>query len=99
MHTTLMGPIVGARVRALEGAAWVGLFASLLAVALAAGMPAGRLEYAMGPADLTAWVTAICSAVGALTAALNGLAIAIHRWGRAPRRPHKRHDGPPPAAG
>lgn len=85
--------------RALEGLAWVGLLAGLLACAVASSAaPSGLVHAAFGPQDFTAWATAICGAIGALTAALNGLAIALHRWGKAPRagrRPRPTAPEPP----
>jgi hypothetical protein len=81
--------------RALEGLAWVGLTFGLLAIAVVvAGLPVRTVHAAaFGPQDLTAWASAICSAVGAATAALNAIAIAWHRWGRRPRRSRKKTPG------
>lgn len=81
--------------RALEGMSWVGLIAGLLLIASASCLPAPRrpVAYAaISPAEFTAWVQAICTAVGLLTATANGLAIAIHRWGKPARRPRKQGD-------
>ena len=72
----------------LEVAAWSG-HASGLAATLA-GLHAAHAQvvgYAtLSPQDLTAWITAIGSSVGVVTAALNGLAIFWHRvrTGQAP---------------
>ncbi len=76
----------------LERLAWLGLAAGLCAVwAAASGARPCVIGYAaLSPQDFTAWVTAICSAIGAATAAANGVAIVIHRWGRKPRKPRKR---------
>ena len=76
----------------LEPAAWAGLAASLLAVWAGGGAGLARPHgvYAMTPQDFTAWVTAICSAIGAATAAANGVAIVVHRWGKRPRKPRRR---------
>jgi hypothetical protein len=82
--------------RALERLAWLGLLAGLTAAGAAAGAPRRpAVAYAaFGPQDLTAWVTAICGSIGALTAALNGLAIVVRRWGRPPRPRKPRPKGP-----
>lgn len=86
----------------LEAAARVGVAAGLLAVLTAANGPHPAVAgyAAISPADLTAWVTAVCSVVGAIAAAANGVAIVVHRWGRKPRQrhPRKRDAGPPPPA-
>lgn len=85
-------------VRALEGAAWLGLVCGLLACASLAAHQPPRIAFAspagLTPDQITAWVTAICGAISALTAAVNGVAIAIHRWGRRPPKP-PRKDAPP----
>jgi hypothetical protein len=86
---------------ALERLAWAGLIAGLLLCASAASLglapppPAAVLLVgAFGPADLTGWAQAICGAIGALTAALNGVAIVWHRWGKPPRKPRRRAAAP-----
>lgn len=78
------------RTAGLELAAWAGLAASLLAVWAAGGPARPHGVYALSPEDFTAWVTAICSAIGAATAAANGVAIVVHRWGLKPRKPRKK---------
>lgn len=79
------------RLPGLEALAWVGLVFGVLAMASAALGPTGCLpgSACLTPQDFSAWVTAICSAVGAVTAAANGVAIVVHRWGRKPRKPRK----------
>jgi hypothetical protein len=90
-----------------EKGAWLGLASGSVAALLGAGaaVQSHGLYAAFGPQDLTAWVTAICSSIGAIAAAANGLAIVVHKLGKAPRtRKRKpRHDHPdlpaaPPAA-
>lgn len=74
--------VVSRRDRALEGLAWLGLVCGTVACAsLVARGPRTVYIHAAGasPEQFTAWVQAICAAIGALTAAANGLAIAIHR--------------------
>ncbi len=75
----------------LELLAWIGLLASLLAVfAAATGPDRCIVGYAaMSPQDFTAWVTAICSAVGLVAATANSVAIVIHRWGKRPQKQRK----------
>lgn len=93
MNQAAMGR--GANSRALESMSWAGLIAGLLLIASASSLPARPVAYAaFGPSDLTAWTQAICTAIGLVTAAVNGLAIAIHRWGRPPRKGRR----PPPPA-
>lgn len=84
----------GASSRALEGLAWMGLLAGLLLVTSALSLPppsSGRVALmAMTPDQLTAWTQAIVGAIGMITAALNGLAIAWHRWGKPARKSRSR---------
>ncbi len=78
----------------LEAMAWGGLAAGSAAVvgglhaleAQVAPHVVGLVGSPFTPQDFTAWVTAICSAIGAVTAAVNGAAIIAHRFGRAPSK-------------
>lgn len=84
--------------RALEGLAWLGLACALAFLWSVASRPiSGPACYAaIGPQQLTDWVNAVCGAIGALAAALNGAAIVWNRWGRPARKPRRHRDTPPP---
>ena len=89
--------------RALEGLSWAGLVAGLFLIASACSAPRWPVvcaASAFGPAEVTAWAQALAGAIGALAAALNGVAIVWHRRGKPPRRPRThRGDAGKPAEG
>lgn len=78
--------------RALEGLAWLGLCAGLMACAVTASGAAASPSppyAAMTSQEFLGWAQAIAQAIGVLTAAANGLAIAWHRWGKPIRQPRR----------
>jgi hypothetical protein len=92
---------------------WLGLWAGVVATAggaeaLAAHVAAGPATVAaLTPHDLQAWITAVASGIGAIAAALNGVAVVVHKFRRlqapAPpkrrrRKPAARPEGTPDAA-
>lgn len=89
---------------ALLRMSWVGFWSGVLATlggaaqAIAGAIhpaPAAPL-YALTPTELSAWITSIASGIGAIVAALNGVAVLVHKIRALPDPPRRRRRPAPP---
>lgn len=70
-----------------EGAAWLGIGASVLGVCFSSLATGHQLYGAISPQEASAWVTTIC---GAVLAVVNTGFVIYHRIQRPPRRRKRR---------